>query len=87
MQLHVTHYIEIETEMSTVCSKLYSPNYIVQQGSILEPLLFNIFKNDLFYFIQDAQLLNFADDNTIATLSNSVQMTTQLQPFQTVLIT
>ena len=39
------------------------------QGSILGPLLFNIFINDLLYFIKDAQLLNFADDNKIAAFS------------------
>ena len=26
----------------------------------------------MFYFIKDAQLLNFSDDNTISTFSNSV---------------
>ena len=36
------------------------------QGSILEPLLFNLFINDIFLFIQEGSLCNFADDNTIS---------------------
>ena len=44
----------------------------VQLGFILGSLLFNIFINNLFYFIKDAQLLNFADDKTITIFSNSV---------------
>ena len=52
--------------------------YGVQQGSILGPLLFNIFTNDIFYFVDKCKLANFADDNTLYAIAKSISNVLQL---------
>ena len=49
----------------------------VPQASILGPILFNLFINDLMFFIQETEVCNFADDTTIYSCSSNYEEATQ----------
>ena len=60
------------TKVNGAYSSWKDIKYGVPQGSILGPLLFNIFINDIFYFINNVNIANYADDNTTYASSKNI---------------
>ena len=66
-------------KINSTYSFLYVLLASVPQGSILGPILFNIFINN-FYWVKGSQLPKFVDDNAVSSANFSVQKL--LEPLQ-----
>ena len=60
------------TKIGSVFSKWLEVALGIPQGSILGPLIFSIFINNLFEFVLDTDIFNFADDNTLKSFFSKI---------------
>ena len=60
-------------KVENVCSNFKYMYKGVLQGSILEPVLFKIFINDIFYDVNNSIIYNYADDSTLSYADNDIK--------------
>ena len=67
--------IHSDTEINSSFSSYLNIFQGVPQAPILGPLLFNLFLCDLFLFVEEVDIMSYADDNTPYVCSDNVDVT------------
>ena len=76
----ISDYLSYGKQMTKIGSAYsHCANIIrgVPQGSMLRPLLFNIFVNEIFFGVEKSDICNFADDTTLFSHGSNLPMILQ----------
>ena len=74
--IHIYSYLKGRRQcvkINNIYSKFLTILAGIPQGSILGPILFNIFINDFYYFMENSSLHGFADDHSISVVSKTIE--------------
>ena len=72
--LMVTYVSETKEKIGSSYSDWANVTRGIPQRSILGPLLFNIFINDIFLFIEKSDICKFTDDNTLFSCGDNLSV-------------
>ena len=74
-KLYIYSYLEDRKQcvkINNINSNFQTIESGVAQGSIVGPILFNIFFNDFLFFLRNLSVHNFADDNTLSSFTKTI---------------
>jgi hypothetical protein len=72
LEVDSTHY-KYPPALFLLSNFLINLDIVVPQGSILGHVLFI---NDIFFFVKDSTIYNYADDNTVSNCDNDIDVVT-----------